>query len=375
MHVLHFMPPPPCLAVVASLALRNLGYNPVDLHWDIANPDRKAEVLAFLRRFIKEHPIRFAFSHAFYGIDKDILAEIKGIKLIDHSYDVSFAAFEALRPEIESHPCFHIAHEPNELVLYRDAGVQFLSWLPFGMASAMVKPLLIPEDSTYEFDVLFVGRTHINAPLSSVEAQLQDRGIADPHAFMEALVDYFPERSLADLLGQSDEDIARKQHGQSFFSDLYRVLVIKRLIERERMKVTVVGDPTWLNHIPAAHFSGGPADGRALYGKAKINLDFTRANYFGTTNIRVFDILSASGFCISDNSPLQSGAYTDGELPMYRNYKDLVAKIRHYLSRPLERREMLYKGWAATVSRHTYEQRILEILSRVAMQQKPQGSP
>lgn len=367
MHVLHFMHPPPCLAMVTSLALRNLGYSTLDLHWAFPNAEKREEALVILRDFIRTNKISFVMTHGFFGLDKELLRDLRSFPIIDHSYDFSFAAYQALLPDIREHAVFHFSHEPNELELYRRAGVEFLAWLPYGMSSHYHLPLNLPEEASYTYDILFVGRTSI-ASRHSVEHQLQQRGVGNPKAFIEAYIDGFPELSLAELLGKSPEDIAVEHNGDVFFSDLYRAEVVRRLIEREGLPVTVVGDPTWLAHIPSANFYGGTADGQDMYPKARINLDFTRSNYFGTTNIRVFEILSCGGFCLTDNSSLTSETFTEHELPMYKNYKDLVEKIRFYLANPGKRREHIYRGWVKSAS-HTYEARLLSIFEAIGARQ------
>jgi hypothetical protein len=86
----------------------------------------------------------------------------------------------------------------------------------------------------------------------------------------------------------------------------------------------------------------------------------------GDLNMRVFEVLSAGGFLVTDRLSRQSALealFLRGEHYVdYNTVDDLIEKLRYYLARPAECLEIARAGHAAYVSAHLPQQRIRDVL-------------
>ncbi len=86
----------------------------------------------------------------------------------------------------------------------------------------------------------------------------------------------------------------------------------------------------------------------------------------GDLNMRVFEVLGAGGFLLTDKLSRQAGMeqlFTDGEhLVCYQSRDDLFAKLDHYLAHPDEALAIARQGHAEYLRRHRPEQRIDAVL-------------
>jgi Glycosyl transferases group 1/SEC-C motif len=87
----------------------------------------------------------------------------------------------------------------------------------------------------------------------------------------------------------------------------------------------------------------------------------------GDLNMRVFEVIAAGGFLITDRLSPQSGLehlfQRDEHYVDYENEYDLIAKLRHYLARPRECLKIGRTGQQAYVKNHQPAQRIRDLLA------------
>ena len=84
---------------------------------------------------------------------------------------------------------------------------------------------------------------------------------------------------------------------------------------------------------------------------------------------RVFEAMACGAFVISDNQRDVLSLFKEGEhLARFIDSDDLIEKIKYYLDRPIERQEMAQRGRQYVLGKHTYVQRIKELLSYISVQ-------
>jgi spore maturation protein CgeB len=77
---------------------------------------------------------------------------------------------------------------------------------------------------------------------------------------------------------------------------------------------------------------------------------------------RVFEVPTAGGFLLTENSPDQHLFYEiDKEQAVFETVEELVEKARYYLSHPDERDAMALAAYERTQAEHTYEQRFTAV--------------
>lgn len=96
-----------------------------------------------------------------------------------------------------------------------------------------------------------------------------------------------------------------------------------------------------------------------VFHTSKINLNFTIRNIRSGIPLRVWDILSAGGFCITNFQPELVMYFKNGEdLVWFEDEADLVKKVRYYLRHEDERRRIALNGQKKVRELHNYDARL-----------------
>jgi len=100
---------------------------------------------------------------------------------------------------------------------------------------------------------------------------------------------------------------------------------------------------------------------------SRIALNFIRHENRDDHSERGFQILACGGFMLSERTTEQQTLFTeDKEAAYFGSSEELVSKIQHYLLHDSARVAIARAGFArVTQGKHTYEDRLLEILSKV----------
>ena len=97
-----------------------------------------------------------------------------------------------------------------------------------------------------------------------------------------------------------------------------------------------------------------------------INLNITLRSITRGIPLRIFDIMGAGGFVLTNYQPDLLHFFTPGEdFVYYESPDDLISKIDHYLEHEDERRRIAANGHERITEHHTYDHRIREILDIV----------
>lgn len=118
--------------------------------------------------------------------------------------------------------------------------------------------------------------------------------------------------------------------------------------------------PGCINHGPVDYYDMAPY----VFKTAKINLNISLRSIKSGIPLRAFDIMGAGGFLLTNYQADFDDCYVAGEDYVYFESKeDLLAKTDYYLTHEEERAAIAENGFRRTAENHTYEQRILEMIS------------
>jgi spore maturation protein CgeB len=96
-----------------------------------------------------------------------------------------------------------------------------------------------------------------------------------------------------------------------------------------------------------------------IYNSSKINLNMTSTNITSGIPLRVFDILSCGGFCITNYREEIAELFTDGEdLAIYYDKYDMIDKIGFYLSHEEERTRIAENGHKKAITEYNIDNRL-----------------
>lgn len=118
--------------------------------------------------------------------------------------------------------------------------------------------------------------------------------------------------------------------------------------------------PALVTHKGADYFSEAPF----VFAHSKININMTAPNIETGIPLRVFDILGAGGFLITDWQEDLKDCFTIGkDLEIYDGLDDLLEKTDYYLKHDEKRIAIARHGLDTVRKKHTYNARFKEIFS------------
>ena len=101
-----------------------------------------------------------------------------------------------------------------------------------------------------------------------------------------------------------------------------------------------------------------------IYNQSKINLNMTSTNITSGIPLRVLDILSCGGFCLTNYRDEIAEYFVDGEdLVIYYDLNDLKDKIAFYLANDDIRQKIAENGHKKAIAEFNIDDRLKEMFS------------
>ena len=214
---------------------------------------------------------------------------------------------------------------------------------PYGISKLKIPTVLILGDTQ-----------HMNQPIQSVlqyaidenyDFYVNDHKRHHLHFFEESNIKtyWFPGLLVRSwgIPFQSERPIKLSFVGQTGQFHHYRKAILEKLIS---------------DGYPLRSFQGPQRDASIIYAQSQITLNISLN---GDVNLRVFEVLCAGGFLITDKTSPQSGLellFRDNEhLVLFEDYKDLTAKIHFFLQNPNEALEIAHRGYDEFWAHHNPE--------------------
>jgi spore maturation protein CgeB len=142
-----------------------------------------------------------------------------------------------------------------------------------------------------------------------------------------------------------------------------RILTLKNISEHFALDLYTLSDT---RHFPKANCRGG-ADSVTMMPKifkcSKINLNMTNRPIKTGLPLRIFDIMGAGGFLLSNyQSEIPEIFEVGKDLAVYESQEDLLQKIDYYLSHDEERIAIAKSGQEKVRACHSYKEKLQQIL-------------
>lgn len=135
---------------------------------------------------------------------------------------------------------------------------------------------------------------------------------------------------------------------------------------RYAVHLFTTSDTGSLHHVQAHGAVGYPEEMAKVIRDSRINLNMTAPNITAGIPLRVWDILSAGGFVLTDYREAYQGLLKDGQdLVLYNGWEDLLQKADYYLTHPQERKQIARQGHDTLCQYHTYADRIKKMLEQL----------
>jgi hypothetical protein len=145
-----------------------------------------------------------------------------------------------------------------------------------------------------------------------------------------------------------------------------RIEVLSHLPHRT---LKLFGGPDWLTDAGAlAECYAGRAvrygcDLASVYYHALININVFHAQCIDSTNSRVYDVLAAGGFLLSEDQPVLHREFDVGRhLVTFSSPSEANDKVAYYLTHPAERETIAREGQRHVLAHHTFAERCGRVL-------------
>ncbi len=192
-------------------------------------------------------------------------------------------------------------------------------------------------------------------------------------------------QTLNEQVVQEVADVCQLQLGKLYVEDRLQMVsdeVNMELSARDRQRIlanlakeypvalyTASALPASMRQLSGLHVRGYADYEREMpriFRTSKINLNITVRTIESGIPLRVLDILSCGGFCLTNYQPEIAQYFEDGkEIVMYTDDRDLKDKVAYYLVHDKEREEIVRKGYQKICSNFSLREKVSEMLQMV----------
>ncbi len=154
-------------------------------------------------------------------------------------------------------------------------------------------------------------------------------------------------------------------------ASLVRIRTLNELSKEFDVHIFTTSDTSPLRQVQIHPPADYHTDMSQVFAHSKINLNMTSPNIESGIPLRVWDILSAGGFLLTDYRPEYDGLLENGrELVIYENLRDLKQKVAYYLTHEEERLQIAQNGYKRILQKHNYTERIQDILAQISIMEE-----
>ena len=362
-----------------------LGYEVEEVYQDLLNYDVDEEFAEKLRGLIQAGNYDFFFTVNYFPLISNVCQE-QGLRYVCWSCDNPLISMyhKSVFNDVNRIFLFDLTNVEE----FRGMGVEHVYHLPLAVDCNRLDYLFgnSTDLEAYKNEISFVGSLYEKNSYDKMEYTLPDylRGYFEatmeaqrdlmgvniidrmltPEILME-LENYFEleksEDSLSDLnlifsVTTLGFKIAQKQRRRILIdlSKHHDVSIYTNSFTRDLLRVNYKGSVDYWSEMPK------------VFNQSKINLNMTIPNIKSGVPLRVYDILGAGGFCLTNfQAELPMFFENEKHLVWYYNNEDLYDKVDFYLKHDSERERIAAAGQEYVREACTYEARIKEMLEQI----------
>lgn len=369
--------------IIASF--QQMGHQVDEIKKHLENYDRDEEFSALLEDKLRKGAYGFVFTVNYFALISEV-CERRQVPYVCWSCD---SPLISMYHESVFNSCNRIfLFDRCDCREFEAMGVEHVYHLPLAVDTGRVDHILgTAEDLAsplYQNEISFVGSLYEKNSYDRLQHALPEYLQGYLEAVMEAQRDlqgiYLVERLLTpDILMELEEHFHLAQSSEGSFSDLglifsvtvlgFKIAQLQRksaLLELAKrhavslysnsdaadlLRVTYKGSVDYWTQLPK------------VFAASRINLNMTIPNIKTGIPLRVFDVLAAGGFLLTNFQAEIPEHFTDGkELVCYYSEDDLVEKASYYKEHEAERKKIAEAGREAVGRDHTYQIRMAQLM-------------
>lgn len=362
-----------------------LGHTVDNIEQKLGNYDVEPEFERVIEEKMKRTPYDMVFTVNYFALISNV-CERMGVRYVSWTCDNPLIS---MYHESVYNGCNYIfTFDKTNYLEFREMGVEHIWYLPLAVDTERIAAVLAGSGDMvkYQGDIAFVGSLYERNSYDRIknklpeylrgyfdavmEAQLNVSGanIVEPMLtteVLERLQEYFKleksEGSFSDLglifqttvLGFKIAEIERRR-GLIELSKRYNVNVYSNSNVSDLLRVRYMGSVDYWSELPK------------VFCMSKINLNFTIPNIKSGIPLRVWDVLGAGGFLMTNYQAEIPCYFKEGEdLVCFDGPEDLSEKAGYYLEHEKERKRIAENGYRKVKEHHDYMTRIQEMLGIV----------
>lgn len=365
-----------------------LGHTVHNVEQKLGNYDIDASFEALLRERLHQEHYDMVFTVNYFAVISNICQE-KGIKYVSWTCDNPLIS---MYHQSVFHDCNYIfTFDKTNYLEFKAMGVKHIWYLPLAVDTERMDAVIDGrlcsdgiEKRAYKGDVAFVGSLYERNSYDKLKYNLPAylQGYFD--AVMEAQLNISGANIIepmltTDILEQLQQYFKLEKSSEESFSDLglifqttvlgFKIAEIQRrraLIELSKHFSVNVYSNSDLSDLVRVRCMGSVdywSEMPKVFRVSKINLNFTIPNIKSGIPLRVWDVLGAKGFLLTNYQAELPYYFTEGEdLVCFDGVEDLREKIAYYLSHEKERLQIAENGYRKVKAYHGYVNRISQML-------------
>ncbi len=362
-----------------------LGYEIEEVYQDLLNYDVDEEFAAKLRKMIKSETYEFFFTVNYFPLISNVCEEC-GLLYVCWSCDNPLISMyhKSVFNSVNRIFLFDLTNVEE----FKGMGVENVFHLPLAVDTNRLDYLF--SNSTdleaYKNNISFVGSLYEKNSYDKMEYTLPEylRGYFE--ATMEAQKDLqginIIDRMLTPEILMELESYFELEKSEDSLSDLNLIFSVTtlgfKIAEKQRRSIMIelskhhdvsIYTNSNVHDLIKVNYRGSVdywSEMPKVFKESKINLNMTIPNIKSGVPLRVYDVLGAGGFLIS-NFQAEMPMFFENEkhFVWYYNQRDLFEKVDYYLKHEDERQRIARAGQDFVRKNCTYEARIQEMLSKL----------
>ncbi len=361
---------------------QKLGYEVDEVNQKLENYDVDPEFAAMMRDRIENVEYDFVFSVNYFALISNVCQACQ-VRYVSWSCDNPLIS---MYHQSVFNDCNRIfTFDQTNYREFREMGVKNIYYLPLAVDTHRIQHMV--DDATdlrlYQNDISFVGSLYERNSYDRIAPSLLEHLQGYFEALMLAQSDLYginlvermltpdvleqleerfqlekSEDSLSDLglifttttLGFKIAQIQRK-HALLALSKNHQVSIYSNSDTSDLLRVQYRGSVEYWTQMPK------------VFNRSKINLNFTIPNIKSGIPLRMWDVLGAGGFLLTNFQAETPLYFQEGvDLVSFYNEEDMLVKADYYMNHEDERQEIARNGCKKVQQYHSYEVRMAEMM-------------
>ncbi len=362
-----------------------LGYEVEEVYQDLLNYDVDEPFAEKLRGMIKADVYEFFFTVNYFPLISNVCEE-QGLLYVCWSCDNPLISLyhKSVFNSVNRIFLFDLTNVEE----FKGMGADHIYHLPLAVDTERLDYLFANSNDleNYKNEISFVGSLYEKNSYDKLEYTLPDylRGYFE--ATMEAQKDLqginIIDRMLTPEILAELQEYFELEKSEDSLSDLNLIFSVTtlgfKIAEKQRRSILIelskhhdvsIYTNSNVRDLIRVNYKGSVdywEEMPKVFKESKINLNITIPNIKSGVPLRVYDILGAGGFCIS-NFQAELPMYFENEkhLVWYYNNQDLFEKVKFYKNHDTLREKISLEGYEFVKKNCSYEARIRELLAKI----------